>query len=94
MGGGVREVVQTAQFKKDLRKVARSGRHRVEDLLEAVDDLARDQRLPERYRDHALTGDLSAYRECHIRPDWLLMYELTPGRLVLVRTGSYSELFD
>ena len=90
----MREVVQTAQFKKDLRKVARSGRYKVEDLLEAVDDLARDQRLLERYRDHALTGDLSAYRECDIRPDWLLMYELTPGRLVLVRTGSHSELFD
>jgi mRNA interferase YafQ len=90
----MREVVQTAQFKKDLRKVARSGRHRVEDLLETVDDLAKDERLPERYRGHALTGDLSAYRECHIRPDWLLMYELTPGRLVLVRTGSHSELFD
>jgi mRNA interferase YafQ len=65
----MREVVQTAQFKKDLRKVARSGRHRVEDLLEAVDNLARNERLSERYRDHALTGDLSAYRECHIRPD-------------------------
>jgi mRNA interferase YafQ len=90
----MREVVQTAQFKKDLRKVARSGRYKVEDLLEAVDDLARDQRLLERYRDHALTGDLSACRECHIRPDWLLIYELSPGRLVLVRTGSHSELFD
>ena len=90
----MRQIVQTAQFKKDLRKIARSVRHRVEDLLEAVDDLARDEQLPERYRDHALTGDLSAYRECHIRPDWLLMYELTPGRLVLVRTGSHRELFD
>ena len=90
----MREVVQTAQFKKDLRKIARSARHRVEDLLEAIDHLARNERLHERYRDHALTGDLSAYRECHIRPDWLLMYELTPGRLVLVRTGSHSELFD
>ena len=94
MGGGVREVVQTAQFKKDLRKVARSGRYKVEDQLEAVGVLARNERLPERYRDRALTGDLSAYRERHIRPDWLLMYELTPGRLVLVRTGSHSELFD
>ena len=90
----MREVVQTAQFKKDLRKIARSGRHRVEDLLEAVGDLAKGERLPERYRDHALTGELSAFRECHIRPDWLLMYTLAPNRLILVRTGSHSELFD
>jgi mRNA interferase YafQ len=67
---------------------------RMEDLLEAVSVSARNERLPERYRDHALTGELSAYRECHIRPDWLIMYELTPGRLILVRTGSHSELFD
>jgi mRNA interferase YafQ len=90
----MREVVQTAQFKKDLRKIARSGRYRVEELLEGVDSLARNEPLPERYRDHALTGDLSAYRECHIRPDWLLMYRLSPGKLVLARTGSHSELFD
>ena len=81
----MREVVQTAQFKKDLRKIARSGRYRVEDLLEAVSDLARNEQLHERYRDHALTGDLNAYRECHIRPDGPLMYELTPGRLVLLK---------
>ena len=90
----MREVVQTAQFKKDLKRIAPSGRHRVEELLDTVGRLSRDERLPVRLRDHALTGDLATYRECHIRPDWLLMYKLTPGQLVLVRTGSHSELFD
>ncbi len=90
----MREVVQTAQFKKDLKRIARSGRYRIEELLDAVDRLSRDERLSVKHRDHALTGDLAAYRECHIRPDWLLIYHLTPGQLVLVRTGSHSELFD
>lgn len=90
----MREVVQTAQFKKDLKRIARSGRHRVEELLEAVDTLSRDEQLPGRHHDHTLTGDLAIYRECHIRPDWLLMYKLSAGRLTLVRTGSHSELFD
>ena len=90
----MREIVQTAQFKKDLKRIARSGRYRVEELLDAVGTLSRDERLSVRYRDHSLTGDLAAYRECHIRPDWLLIYKLTPGQLVLVRTGSHTELFD
>ena len=90
----MREIVQTAQFKKDLKRIARSGRYRVEDLLETVDQLARGESLADRYRDHALTGDLSAYRECHIRPDWLLMYKQSAAELTLVRTGSHSELFD
>ncbi len=79
----MREVVQTAQFKKDLKRIARSGRYRIEELLDAVDRLSRDERLSVSHRDHALTGDLATHRECHIRPDWLL-----------VRTRSHSELFD
>ena len=49
--------------------------------------------LPERYRDHALTGNYSNHRECHIEPDWLLIYEVEGEFLVLVRSGSPSELF-
>jgi mRNA interferase YafQ len=65
----VRQIVQTAQFKKDLKKVASSGRHRTSDLFEIVTRLAKDELLAARHRDHALSGEWRHHRECHIRPD-------------------------
>jgi mRNA interferase YafQ len=90
----VRQIVQTAQFKKDLKKVALSGRHQAGELFEIVARLARDEPLSERHRDHALSGNWLHHRECHVRPDWLLIYKSTPEFLTLVRTGSHSELFE
>ena len=55
--------------------------------------LANEEELPERNRDHALIGDYVDHRECHITPDWLLIYQTTETELLLVRTGSHSELF-
>jgi len=57
--------------------------------------LRRDERLSARYRDHALTEDYSGFRECHIMPDWLLIYAIDHGQLILTasRTGSHAELF-
>ena len=55
--------------------------------------LANEEDLPERNRDHALIGDYVYQRECHITPDWLLIYQTTEAELLLVRTGSHSELF-
>ena len=49
--------------------------------------------LPEKNKDHQLTGNYSGYRECHIEPDWLLVYKQTPGELQLYRTGTHSDLF-
>jgi mRNA interferase YafQ len=89
----VREIVRQRQFKADLKRLARSGRYQVAELLTVVSGLAHDQPLAAKHRDHALMGQWQSYRECHIRPDWLLIYKLEPGRLVLVRTGSHSELF-
>lgn len=89
----MREIVRQSRFKTDLKRVARSGNHKLEDLLLVLTCLASDQPLAERCRDHALGGDWHDYRECHIKPDWLLVYRVEPGRLVLVRTGSHSELF-
>jgi len=89
----VRQIVQTAQFKTDLKKVARSGRYQVNDLLRIANALADDRPLAAKHRDHALLGPWAHHRECHIRPDWLLIYKLEPGRLILVRTGSHSDLF-
>ena len=90
----MRQIVQTAQFKKDLRKVASSGRHQIGELFEIVSKLANDEPLPGRHRDHALAGDWRHHRECHVRPDWLLIYRVAPELLTLVRTGSHSELFE
>lgn len=55
--------------------------------------LANDEPLDERHRDHALIGDYEGCRDCHITPDWLLIYQITETELILVRTGSHSELF-
>ena len=60
-----------------------------------IDMLANEQPLPEKYKDHALTGDWKGFRECHIQPDWLLIYEINNNELILylTRTGSHSDLF-
>jgi mRNA interferase YafQ len=89
----VRAIVQTAQFKRDLKKLKHSGRYKVEDLLLVVELLANDKPLPESYQPHDLTGNWKLHQECHIKPDWLLIYRLLPEELLLVRTGSHSELF-
>lgn len=89
----MREIVQTAQFKKDLKKVKHSGRYKIEDLLAIVALLAADKSLPKHCQPHDLTGNWKSHQECHIKPDWLLIYRLVPEQLLLVRTGSHSELF-
>ena len=60
-----------------------------------MDMLANEQPLPEKYKDHALTGDWKGFRECHIQPDWLLIYKIQNDSLILTlsRTGSHSDLF-
>ena len=89
----MREIVQTSRFKSDLKKLARSGRHDVDELLSVIEMLACDKSLPEKYKDHPLSGEWQDHRDCHIRPDWLLIYRLEPGRLILVRSGSHSMLY-
>ena len=84
---------QTA-FKRDYKRIKKRGYDLR--LLEAVIALlAQEQELPPAYRDHALTGDYSGCRECHIAPDWLLVYEVLQDELLLylTRTGTHSDLF-
>lgn len=90
----MREILSTAAFRKDFKRVSRSGRHDLGLLKEVVAMLAHGAALPERLRDHALGSNWQGFRECHVRPDWLLIYKLTPEALTLVRTGSHTELFD
>lgn len=88
------ELVLTAQFKKDLKRIRKRGVDLA--LLDKVlDYLQREESLPMKFRDHALTGDYTGFRECHIQPDWLLIYAIDKGQLILTasRTGSHSNLF-
>ncbi len=87
------QIVFTGKFRKDLKRVAKQGRDLVK-LEHAIEALARGERLPERMRDHALVGDYRGHRECHIEPDWLLIYivENSELRLTAVRTGSHGDL--
>ena len=89
------EVVLSNRFRKDLKLAARRGLP-LDELNSIVDQLAAQQPLPDKNRDHALTGDYIGFRECHIRPDWLLVYRVDGEalELFLFRTGSHTDLFD
>lgn len=86
-------IVKTSKYKRDCKAAEKSGLD-IEKLELVVRLLAADIALPPRNRDHALTGNWRGYRECHIGPDWLLVYAKDEGELelVLVRTGSHSKL--
>lgn len=90
----MREITETTQFKRDYKKIAASGRYSRKEFLTVMELLVLDKPLPAKLRDHALVGELKGYRECHIRPDWLLIYQKPDNELILVRTGSHSELFS
>lgn len=84
----------TTQFKKDYKLAMKRGL-KIELLDEVIAKLARGEELPEKNRDHALSGNWVGHRECHIQPDWLLVYHVANDVLVLTltRTGSHSDLF-
>ena len=87
-------VIWTTQFKKDYRKA--SKRNLPIGLLDdLIRKLAAGEKLPEKNRDHALSGNWAGFRECHILPDWLLIYRIEADILVLTlaRTGSHRDLF-
>ena len=88
------KIVSSNQFKKDLKLAAKRGL-KIEKLREAVNTLARGEILNEKYRDHPLAGDYNGFRECHIEPDWLLVYRVNDVELelFLFRTGSHADLF-
>lgn len=81
-------------FKKDYKKVVKRG-YNIKLLEDIIKKLASGESLPEKNCDHNLSGDYSGCRECHITPDWLLIYEINHGELILylTRTGTHSDLF-
>ena len=85
----------TNGFKRDYKKIVKRG-YDVSLLENVVDTLLIGEPLPEKNKDHALTGNWKGYRECHIQPDWLLIYEIVENRLILslTATGTHSDLFD
>ena len=87
-------VRQTTKFRKELKKMLRRGADRSK-LSAVVKMLAQGKTLPPQYRDHALTGDMADTRDCHITPDWLLLYRIENDVLVLTltRTGTHADLF-
>ncbi len=84
----------TVQFRRDYKRMMKRGCKR--ELLEnVIDVLLEEKTLDVKYRDHELKGDYAGFRECHIQPDWLLIYKVDHGNLILTaaRTGSHADLF-
>ena len=92
----MRTIVLSTQYKKDLSLAVRRGLP-VNELDELVKLLAEDKQLPAKCHDHSLSGQFSSCRECHVRPDWLLIYRKSSATgvelLSLLRTGTHDELF-
>ena len=84
----------STRFEKDLKRAKKRG-YDMALLTAVIRILASGQALPERYKDHSLAGNYSGCRECHITPDWLLIYEICENDLILylTRTGTHSDLF-
>ena len=89
------KIVRSSSYKRDYRLAIRQGKD-ISRLEKAIDILAGGEILPAEYNDHPLKGTHKGLRECHIAPDWLLMYKKDKKVLVLLltRTGTHSEIFD
>ena len=86
-------LIATAQFKKDLRRVSKRGKD-LHQLWTVVGKLQAKQPLDPTHRPHRLSGRWARFRECHIGPDWLLIWNQQDDVLTLVRTGTHTDLFD
>lgn len=88
------KVYSTNTFKKDIIKAKKSGLN-INELNSVIKSIANNEILDTKHKDHALKGNWIGYRECHIRPDWILVYRIVNEKLLLVlqRTGTHSELF-
>ncbi|WP_071133056.1 type II toxin-antitoxin system YafQ family toxin [Alterileibacterium massiliense] len=88
------KIKPTSKFQKDLKKISKRG-YDLSLLKNVINILAREEELPAKYKDHPLKGNFVNCRECHITPDWLLIYEKTEDELYLylTRTGTHSDLY-
>ena len=88
----MKELTVRPGFLKNWKKLKKK-RYDKSELNEIVDILKNDEYIPAKYHDHALSGNYKGYRECHIRSNWLLIYESTDTEIVLIATGTYDDLF-
>ncbi len=88
------DLVTTTQFRKDLKRIRKRG-YDLSKLDDVLQILLSEESLQEKYHDHDLTGDYKGFRECHIEPDWLLVYAVDKEKIILTasRTGTHSDLF-
>jgi mRNA interferase YafQ len=89
----MRAIGRTTSFKRDYKREKRTDPSVDDALVPVLELLASDHELPERLRDHALGGDWKGHRDCHVKPDLVLIYTKPKGTLTLVRLGSHAELF-
>jgi len=89
------QIEYTNRMKKDVKLMKKRGKD-LSKLVIVLDLLSKGEVLPAKYRDHALTGNLNDFRECHIEPDWLLLYQIFENELILsaTATGSHADLFE
>jgi mRNA interferase YafQ len=86
------EVFSTRQFEKDISKIKKQGKN-IELLENVMNDIKNEKTLDAKYKEHLLKGDYENCLECHIQPDWLLVYYYGENSITFYRTGSHSELF-
>jgi mRNA interferase YafQ len=87
------KILQTTQFRKDLKR-GKKQRRNLDTLKKALNLLVESEKLPARFKDHALGGQWKDFRDCHIEPDWVLIYQVKAEALHLVRIGSHADLFE
>jgi mRNA interferase YafQ len=83
----------TTQFEKDIKRMRKRGKD-IQKLKQVLSSLIAEEQLVERFKDHPLIGNYNDRRECHIEPDWLLIYKLTGSEIIFERTGTHTDLFD
>lgn len=88
----MKAIRRTTQFKKDIKRAKKRGKD-FNKLKTVIEKLAQGEILEEKHRDHALVGTWKGTRDCHIEPDWLLIYESREDELILIRTGTHADLF-
>jgi len=88
----MKKISRTNRFKKDVKKMKKRGKS-FDVFKQVIQQLAQGEPLDQKFRDHKLTGNYAGTRECHIEPDWLLIYEDHNDELILIRTGTHSDLF-
>ena len=88
----MKTIFETSQFRKDRKKLIKRGKD-IQKLKEIVRQIANGEMLDARHRDHALTGSRHGSRDCHVEPDWLLIYRKDDDSLYLERSGTHSDLF-